>query len=139
MLSKIVSCYDFIQYYSSTIIFTCRRKLVSYYPPKGFVALDQDYQYPKNALLRVRQLIHAVNMLDSDYLMIRSTVITSVTNTTKNIYLSATILNELNSTYYDDKNDPFEILFQQYTASAVKNIYHPAIIEENKANTDNKY
>ena len=64
-------------------------------------------------------------MFDSYYVMICINAIISVENTPKKIYLSVTILNEFTSTYYDDKNDYFEMLFQKYTASAVKNIYHP--------------
>ena len=47
----------------------------------------------------------------------------------KNIYLSATTLNELTSTCYYDKNDSFFAVFQQYTDSSVNNIYHPYLIE----------
>ena len=57
-----------------------------------------------------------------------STAISSVTNTTDNIYLSANLLNELTYKYYNDKNDFFEMLFQQYTASTVNNVFYPAII-----------
>ena len=84
-----------------------RSKLVSYYLPKGFVTLDQDYQSLKNVPMRVKQLINAVNMFDSDSLMSCSNKINSAANILKNIYLGVTILNELTSTYNDDKNDSF--------------------------------
>ena len=44
--------------------------------------------------------------------------------------------NEFTSTYYDNKNDGFEILFNQYTANGVNTIWQPAL---NKACTANIY
>ena len=52
----------------------------------------------------------------------------SVANILKKLYPSATILNEFTSTYYNDKNYSFEILFQKYKDSGFNNIYHPDII-----------
>ena len=63
--------------------------------------------------------MHAVNMFDSDYVMICNTKITSVENKLKKIYLSTNILIEFTSTYYNDNNDYFETFFQQYKAISV--------------------
>ena len=46
--------------------------------------------------------------------------IPSVDNTLKKIHLSTTIFNEYTSTYYDYKNNGFELLFRQYTENYVK-------------------
>ena len=64
LLLKIVSYYGFVQDYNSTLILTCRSKLVSYYPYKGFGVFDLDSQYLNNVSLRVKQCIHAVNMFE---------------------------------------------------------------------------
>ena len=76
-------------------------------------------------------------MFDSDSIMICSTKITSIKNTLKTIYLSGNLWDEFKYTYYNDKNNPFEILFQKYTASAVDNIYYPSIVNARKTNMDN--
>ena len=89
----------------------CRSNIVSYYPTEGFVMLDQDDQALNNTPLGVKQKKHAVNMLGNYSVMIYSNEITSVENTLKKISLSETILNEFTSTYCDDKNDSFEMLF----------------------------
>ena len=68
-------------------------------------------------------------MFDSNYVMSCSNLTTYAENTPKNTNISGNILNESTSTYYGDKNDSFEILFQQYISSAVNNIYHTAIVE----------
>ena len=68
--------------------------------------------------------MHAINMFHIDSIIISSITITSVANTLKNIYIGGTILGEFTSTYYDDNNYDFGMLFQQYTASVVESIYH---------------
>ena len=73
--------------------------------------------------------MHAIGMFDGDAIMICSSAITSLENTTKNIYLSGTLLDEFTSIYYNDKNDTFGMLFQQHKAIAVNNIYRPSIVE----------
>ena len=58
-------------------------------------------------------------MFDIDYIMSWSTAIPSVENKPKKIYPGGTLLDGFTSKYYDDNNDNFELLFQQYTTSAV--------------------
>ena len=92
--------------------------------------LSRYYLALTNAPQRVKQHIHAINTFDSDDKMSCITAVTSVVNIHKNIYLSVALLDEFTSTYYDDKNDSFEMLFQKYTDSAVNDIYHPSVVEE---------
>ena len=63
--------------------------------------LNQDYQSLKNFPLRFKQLINPVNISDSDSAIIFNTAIISAENNWKYIYISATILNEFNYTYYN--------------------------------------
>ena len=73
--------------------------------------------------------MHAINMFDSDSIISSSTTIISFANTLKNIYIGGNILGEFTSTYYDDNNYDFGMLFQQYTASVVDSIYHLSIVK----------
>ena len=45
-----------------------------------------------------------------------------VANIMKELHLSTTIFNEFSSTYYDDKNDGFKLLFRQCKYNYVNNI-----------------
>ena len=83
---------------------------------------------------RSQSIIDAINMYGNDYTVRFSTPITSVENTTKNIYLGELIWYEFTSEYYKDKNDTFEMLFQKYTASDVDKIYNPSTVIEWKSN-----
>ena len=91
--------------------------------------LDQYFQAPKNVPLRVNHCIHAVNMFENDSVIRCSTANPSVANNPKNIYLNTALLDKSTSTYYDDNNDSFEMLFQLYSSIPVKKIYHPSIVE----------
>ena len=64
--------------------------------------------------------MYSINMFGCDYIMSFTTTIPSVTNTLKKIYIGGNMLDEFTSTYYDDKNDTFVLLFQQYTSSTVE-------------------
>ena len=66
MLLNIVSCYIFSQADAPTFIFTFSIKIVSYYLPKGFVMLAQDYKSINNISTRVKKLIHTVHMHEND-------------------------------------------------------------------------
>ena len=123
ILLNIVSCYGFIQDNNSTLILTRRIILVSYYLPNFFVTIEKYSKALKNALISQNR-VHAINMYNRDSIMIWSNPITSFVNTLKNIYIGGTILGEFTSTYYDDNNYDFGMLFQQYTASVVESIYH---------------
>ena len=63
----------------------------------------------------------------------------SVENTQKKIYLGGPLWDEFTPKYYNEKNDTFGILFQQYTAGAADNIYNPSNVIEWKSNTDKRY
>ena len=93
----------------NTTFLMCRSKILSYYPSKVFLVLDQYSQDLNNIHLRVKQRTNIVTMFNNDSVMNCNTKIPSVANILKNVYLSGTLLNEFTSTYYDDKNDSFEI------------------------------
>ena len=68
-------------------------------------------------------------MFDSYYVMTFSAAITSVANYLNKIHLITNILNEFNSTYYDDTDYSSVVLFQKYTDWYVNNIYCPDLIK----------
>ena len=73
----------------------------------------------KNSPLKDKDWFHDINWYDSDYIISCSTTISSVANTLNNIYLVVPLWDEFTYEYYNDKNDDFAFLFQQYKSSAV--------------------
>ena len=98
---------------------------MSYYLSKRFVVIAYDSKALKNITARVKQCIHAVNT-HANYLVVTfNVVISSVDNNLNKFSISTTIFNEFTSTYYDDKNGGFGLLFKTFTANSDKNIDHP--------------
>ena len=56
------------------------------------------------------------------------TPITSVENNLKKIYLGGPLWDEFTYEYYNDNNDDYRQLFQQYKSSAVYNIIHTSTV-----------
>ena len=76
----------------------------------------------------VQNCINAINIYES-YSIIRScTPITSVANTPKKIDHGGPLWDEFTYEYYNDNNDDYRQLFQQYTSSAVYNIIHTSTV-----------
>ena len=65
-------------------------------------------------------------MHENDFIMTCSREIPSVDNIMNKIHLSTTIFNEFNSTYQDNKDDGFGLLFRHYTDNSVNVIYQLA-------------
>ena len=102
---------------------------MSYYLSKVFVILAHNYQSLEKVPIKFKQCIHDVNIFDSDYVMTYNSAIPSVANTLKKIHLSKIIFNEFTSTYYDNIDYCFSMLFQQYAAGSVNNINQPSLIK----------
>ena len=75
----------------------------------------------------------------NDSVMTCNMTIPYIVNILKTIRLSTNIFIEFTSTYYDDINDCYEMLFKQYTETYVNNIDHPVLIQEWKSNLDKAY
>ena len=98
---------------------------MSNYLPKGVVIIEQASHDMKNVPLIFQNHIHAINMNDSNSIMSCSTPIYSVANTLKDISLGGPLWDGFISEYYNENNDTFGVLFQQYIASTIENIYNP--------------
>ena len=70
ILLNIVSCYGYIKDENSTLILTWKGKLVSYYLSNVFVIIEKDYHAFNNVPQMVQSRIDAINMYESDSIMI---------------------------------------------------------------------
>ena len=77
--------------------------MLEYYTPKEFVILEQN----SNNLLRIannpKQIIHAMDMKYSDYVMIITTAITSTSNTLNKLWIPSDLYSYYIKTIYNDK------------------------------------
>ena len=96
--------------------------------------IEQYYQSLQNVPIKVKNLIHTVNIYDSDSSITCNTEILSVADTLKKDHLGSNTFNEFTSKFNDDKDYGFRMLFKQYTMNYFNNINHPALIQEWKYN-----
>ena len=76
-----------------------RIKIVSYYLSTGFIITEKYSRSLMNVPLTVKNIIHSINIYDSDSLMICSTPIPSIVNNLDSIHPSGTFKDELTSEY----------------------------------------
>ena len=62
--------------------------------------------------------------------------IPSVANTFKSIFICYSFYTDFVSTYYNDRVDVFRLIFAEYIEPYMKEIDHPALIQEWKLNLD---
>ena len=68
--------------------------------------------------------------------MLCNTTITSTSNTLKNLYISKDYHSSYSTDNFNNKKEAMDILFSTYITPQIKEIYHPAIIQEWKLNID---
>ena len=64
---NIMYCHGSVNDKKSTVILSCRRKLVLYYLSKGFVILDNNLSDLRDVPLNTKQRINAENLHKNDF------------------------------------------------------------------------
>ena len=74
--------------------------------------------------------------MNTDLVMLCYTTITSTSNTLKNLYISKDYHSSYSTDNCNDQKEAMDRLFSTYITPKIKEIYHPAIIQEWKLNID---
>ena len=74
--------------------------------------------------------------VNSDLVMLCYTIITSTSNTLKNLYISKDYNSSYSTDNYNNQKEVMDRLFSTYITSQIKEIYHLEIIQEWKLNID---
>ena len=74
--------------------------------------------------------------MNSDLFMLCYTTITSTSNTLKDFYISQDYHSLYSTDNFNNQKEAMSILFSTYITPQIKEIYHPAIIQEWKLNID---
>ena len=123
---KVVSYYGFFSRRQFSTNFDMRKQVSALLPIQMFCCAWWRLSIPEEIATESQTAHKGCNVFNNDSVISYNTKIPYIENTLKSIYLSATLLNEFNSIYYDDKNSSFEMLFKQYIASSIKKIItHP--------------
>ena len=74
--------------------------------------------------------------MNTDLVMLCHTTITSTSSTLKNLYIGKDYHSFYSTENYNDHKEAMDRLFKTYITPQIKEIYHPAIIQEWKLNID---
>ena len=74
--------------------------------------------------------------VNTDLVMLCHTTITSTSSTLKNLYIGKDYHSYYSTDNYNDHKEAMDRLFITYITPQIKEIYHPAIIQEWKLNID---
>ena len=75
-------------------------------------------------------------MYDSEYVMICTTSITSISNILNKLWIPSDLNSYYNKTIYDYREESINNIFITYVEPLLDNINHPALVEERKVNID---
>ena len=84
----------------------------------------------------MKQIIHVINKQKTDHVMACYIEIYSVANTLKKIHIQSSLHTGYKKSFYHDKRDKFYGIFDQYHIPLLRDINHPALIQEWKENID---
>ena len=90
----------------------------------------------KKIPLLVKEIVGAEVKVNSDLVMLCYTTITSTSNTLKNLVISSNDNSSYLTEKFNTENEQMSKLFSTYVTPQIKEIYHPAIIQEWKLNID---
>ena len=86
----------------------------------------------------VKERVGAVVTENTDLVMLCCTTITSTSSTLKNLYIGTQYHSLYSTDNYSDQTEKMDRLFKTYITPQLKEIYHPAILQEWKLNIDAK-
>ena len=84
----------------------------------------------------VKQIIHAEDTNNSDYVMKCINTMYSAPNTFKKLWLQSSLHSEYIKTGVNEKEEIINTIFSSYVEPLLKYINHPALIQEWKLNLD---
>ena len=84
----------------------------------------------------MQQRVGAEPKANSDLVMLCKTTIISTSNTLKNLYISLDYPESYSTEKINTEKEAMSRLFSTYVTPQIKEIYHPAIIQEWKLNID---
>ena len=84
LLINLVSCHGFMKKPNSTVIINCQSRLINNYLSKRFYIIEQNTKQLSFIPNDVKLIIHLIDQLKIDYVMVKNEEISTLTNTIKN-------------------------------------------------------
>ena len=87
LLMNLNLCNGFTKNINYNVILLCPSRMLEYYFSEGFVVLERNSNISEIISNEAKQIIHAMDMHDSDYVMTCTAEIPSISNTLKKLLL----------------------------------------------------
>ena len=126
---NLVSCHIFKEKPNLTVISHCRYFLLNNYLAENFLLFQK-------TLNSVKLRIHAIEKLETDFVMAKNTSISSVANNIKKFHIQSNLNFIYKQKFYHDKQYEMDTLCDEYSITLLIDINHPTLIEEWKRNID---
>ena len=136
LLMYLMSCHGFLKKNDYVVILKCPNRMFEYYFNKGFIIFDCDKKYLERLSSEIKYIIGTEVTDNSDKVMIFSTTFPSTSNTLKNLLVNASSHYSYTKKEFNNKNEDKINIFSAYVAPQIKEIYHPALIQEWRLNID---
>ena len=136
ILLNMLSCHGFLNNNESIVILKCPNRMSEYYFNKGLIESTCDEDNLNILPLSAKQRVGAQVKVNSDKVMICKTTIISTSNTLKNLVISSYYHSSYSTEKFNSEKEEISRLFSTYVTPQIKEINHPAIIQEWKLNID---
>ena len=128
-LINLLSCHGFSKNIKSVVILKFPKRMLEYYFSKGFGILECNTNNLAKLPNEVKQIIHAEETYNSDYVMACIKTIPSTSNTPKKLLLHKCLHSSYIKTKYNDKKEIINNNFITYVEPLLDDINHPALIQ----------
>ena len=103
--------------------------MLEYYFSKGFVVLEHNSNKLSRISNEANQIIHAMDMHDSDYVMTCTTAIPSISNTLKKLWIQSDLNSYYIQTIYKYIGEIINNIFNKYVEPLLDDINNPALVQ----------
>ena len=120
----------------SHFVLNCSSRLVNIYLEKGFFIIEHNSKELSSILNIFNLIIHAIDHKESDFVMARSTAISSVANTINKLHMQSDLHLIYKQKFYHDKQDEIDTICDEYHIPLINYIDHTALTQEWKQNIE---
>ena len=114
----------------SVVILKCPNRMSEYYFNKGFIELECDEDQLKKLPLMVKERVGAEVKVNTDFVMLFYTTITSTSNILKNPVINSNYRSSYSTEEFNTKKEQMSNIFSTYITPKIKEINQTAIHQE---------
>ena len=136
LIINLLLCHGFFKNINSFFVFKYPKSMLEYYFSEGFSILECNTNNLEKLPNEVKQRTHAEETDKSDYVITCINKIPSKSNTLEDFLLNKSSHYSYIQTEFNEKGEIINNIFSSYVEPFLKDINHPAFLQEWKLNID---